>query len=142
LMFLRLVLFLVKLVEVLAVIHNPANRRLRCRRYLHQVQAPLLSDFQRLLRCQNSELFVLVVDDTNFLCPNSMVDPYVFVDGLCPPETIPDGTNAKDNMKCDRNWRNESKRVRGPEARVQPRGVCLCLTVSLNIIRKAGRRLY
>ena len=48
LMLLRFVKLLVQLVEVLAVIHDPANRRGCSWRYLHQIQSALLSDLQRL----------------------------------------------------------------------------------------------
>lgn len=73
--------FLVQLVEVFSVIHDPANRRGCSGRYLDQVQAPLFSNFQRLLRWHDSELCVLVIDDSNLSSPDSLVHPYVFVDG-------------------------------------------------------------
>ena len=82
LMLLCLVKFLVELVEILSVIHDSANRWGCSGRYLYQVQAPLLSDPQRLLRRHDSELLVLVANDPNFSGPDSLVHPYVFIDGL------------------------------------------------------------
>ena len=38
--------------------------------------------FKRCLRGHDSELFVVVVDDANLLRPDSVVHPYVFIDGL------------------------------------------------------------
>ena len=81
LMLLGFVKLLVHLVEVLSVIHDPAHRR-NCRgRYLYQVQAPLFGDLYGRLRRHDSELLVLVVDDTHFARPDSLVHPNVFVDG-------------------------------------------------------------
>jgi hypothetical protein len=82
LVLLRFVKFLVQLVKVLPVVHDPANRRLCSRRYLYQIQAPLFRDLQRLLRRHNAELFILVVDDSNLSRPDALVHPYVFIDGL------------------------------------------------------------
>jgi hypothetical protein len=36
------------------------------------------------LRWHDSELLVFVVDDSNFPCPDSLVHPYIFIDGLTP----------------------------------------------------------
>ncbi len=82
LMLLRFVKFLVQLVKVFAIIHDSANRRSCSRRYLYQIQAPLFGDLQRLLRRHDSELLVLVIDDAYLSSPDSLVDPYVFIDGL------------------------------------------------------------
>ena len=82
LMLLGFVKFLVQLVKVLAVIHDPADRRLRCRRNFYQVQTPLLRDFDRSRRSQNSELLILIVNDANLASADSPIHPYVFIDGL------------------------------------------------------------
>ena len=86
LVLLRFVKLLIHLIEVLAVVHNPAHRRIGGGRYLYQVQAALFSDLQRLLRRKDSELFVLVVYDANFASSNSLVHPNVFIDGLDLPK--------------------------------------------------------
>jgi hypothetical protein len=39
-----------------------------------------------LLRRQDSELLVLIVYDSNFASPNSLVHPNIFIDGLDLPE--------------------------------------------------------
>src|SRR5262249_36606641 len=98
LMLLGLMKLLIHLVKVLAVIHDPANRRVRSRRYLYQVQAPLFGNPQRLLRWHDSELLVLGANDPYFASPDSLVNPYVFVDGLA-SSNISNGTNLKDNIK-------------------------------------------
>jgi hypothetical protein len=82
LVLLRFVLFLVELVQVLPVIHDPANRRACSGSDFHQIQTPLYRDRQRLLRSHDSELLILVVDDSNFSRSDSLVHPYVFIDGL------------------------------------------------------------
>ena len=82
LVLLGLVKLLVHLVKVFAIIHDPANRGLCSWRYLDQVQAPLLGNFQCLLRGHDSELLVLVVNDADLARSDSPVDPYVFIDGL------------------------------------------------------------
>ena len=74
--------FLVHLVKVFAVIHDSANRRSCSRRYLYQVQASLFGDLQRLLRRHNSKLLVLITDNAHLSSPDSLVNPYVFIDGL------------------------------------------------------------
>jgi len=82
LVFLRLVKLLILLVEILTVIHYLANRRSCSRRYLYQVQASLFSDLYSLLRRHDSELFILIAYNSNFASSDSLVDPYVFIDGL------------------------------------------------------------
>ena len=82
LMLFRFVKFLVQLVKVFAVVHDPANRRLCSGRYLNQVQATLLSDLYRLLWRHDSELLVLIVNDSDLSRPDALVHPYVFIDGL------------------------------------------------------------
>src|SRR5262245_58698457 len=70
LMLLGLVKFFVHLVEVLTVIHDPANRRSGGGRYLYQVQALLFSDLQCLLRGHDSELLVFSSNDAYFSSPD------------------------------------------------------------------------
>ena len=86
LMLLRFVKLLVHLIEVLSVIHDPTDRRIGGGRYLYQVQAALFSDLQCLLRRKDSELLILVIYDSNLASSNSLVYPYVFIDGLDLPK--------------------------------------------------------
>jgi hypothetical protein len=88
LMLLCFVLLLVELVQILAVIHDSANRWVRSGCNFDKVQTSLLSNFDRSLWRQDSELFVLIVNDTNFSSPDSVVYPDVFIDKLCPPESV------------------------------------------------------
>ena len=86
LMLLRFVKLLVHLIEVLSVIHDPTDRGIGGGRYLYQVQAALFSDLQCLLRRKDSELLILVIYDSNLASSNSLVYPYVFIDGLDLPK--------------------------------------------------------
>jgi len=81
LVLLGFVKFLVQLVEVLSIVHDPANRGSCSRRHLYQVQASLFGHLYGLLRRHDSELVVVVVYDANLPSPDAMVHPYVFVDG-------------------------------------------------------------
>jgi hypothetical protein len=65
---------LVLLVEKLAVILNAADRRLRGRRDLNQIQATLAGYFESFKGRQNSELFTVFVDDADFTRANSVVN--------------------------------------------------------------------
>ena len=80
LMLLGFVLLLIELVEILPVIHDPANRRGCSGRDFYQIQTALFRDLQRRLWCKNSELFVVIIDDANLLGTNSVVHPDVFID--------------------------------------------------------------
>jgi hypothetical protein len=51
-----------------------------------------------LLRWHDSELLVIGPNDPYFASSDSLVNPYVFVDGLA-SSNISDGTNLKDNIK-------------------------------------------
>jgi hypothetical protein len=82
LVLLRFVKFLIELVKVFAVIHNSANRWICSRRNLDQVQTPLFSDLQRCLRRHDTELLILIVDYAYLASSDSLVHPYVFIDGL------------------------------------------------------------
>jgi hypothetical protein len=82
LMLLGFVKLLIELVKVFAVIHDSANRRICSRRNLDQIQTPLFSDLERCLRRHDTELLVLVVNYAYFASSDSLVHPYVFIDGL------------------------------------------------------------
>src|SRR5450756_2095144 len=70
---------LLLLVLVLAEIHDAADRRLRHRRDLDQVQTLLASNGQRLLRRHDAQLLGGVIDDTNFPHPDPFIDPRAVV---------------------------------------------------------------
>jgi hypothetical protein len=74
--------FFVQLIKVFAIVHDSANRRVCSRRYLHQIQTPLFGYLQRSLRRHNSELLIVVGYDAYLASSDSVVDPYVFIDGL------------------------------------------------------------
>ena len=66
-----LTLFL--LVEVFAVIHNAANRRLRRGRNLYQVQVFFAGHLERFERGHHAQLVSCVVDHANFADANALV---------------------------------------------------------------------
>ena len=80
LMLLRFVLLLVQLVKVLAVIHDPAHGRICSGSNFDQIQTALFSNLQGGLRCENSKLFVVIVDNPNFPGTDSVVHPDVLID--------------------------------------------------------------
>ena len=82
LVLLRFVLLLVELIKILAVIHDSANRRVRSGRNFDKVQTSLFRYLDCSLGGQDSELFVLIVNDANLASPDSVVDPDVFIDNL------------------------------------------------------------
>ncbi len=64
---------------VLAEVHDPADRRLRHRCNLYQVEPLLPRDGQRLLRRHDAELLAGVIDDPDFPYPDAFVDPRAVV---------------------------------------------------------------
>jgi hypothetical protein len=74
LLFPRRAVTLVLLIEELAVVLNTAHRRLSGGRNLHQIQAPLACYFECFERRQNSQLFTVLVNDTDLTCANSVVN--------------------------------------------------------------------
>ena len=71
----RLRLPLRLLVEELPGVHDPADRRGRGGRDLHEVHALLLREHQGLRRRHDSELRAVLVDDTDLSRPDAVVDP-------------------------------------------------------------------
>ena len=95
-----IVFLFVLLIEILAVVHDSAHRWACSGRDFYQIQTAFFSNLDCRLWGQNSELFVLIVNDTNFACPDSVVYPYVLIDGLDPPETAwPRQTNGNLNKR-------------------------------------------
>src|SRR6185295_5727509 len=70
----RLRLPLRLLIEELSGVHDPADRRDRGGRDLHEVEALLLGDGKRLGRRHDAELRAVVVDDPDFLGADAIVD--------------------------------------------------------------------
>lgn len=88
LMLSSLMLFLVLLIKILAVIHDPANRRSCGGRDFYQVQSTFFGNLDCGLWGQNPELFILIVYNSNLARTNSVIDPYIFIDNLSPPVIV------------------------------------------------------
>ncbi len=67
-------LLLLFFVEKLAVVLNAADRRIRRRRDLHQVQSSFTGNFERLKRLQDAELSSGFVDYADFAGANTLID--------------------------------------------------------------------
>ena len=70
---LGLAVLLFLLVEKLAVIHNAADRRLRRRRNLNQVEPFLFCELERLEGWNDAELLAQIIDYTNFASPDALI---------------------------------------------------------------------
>ena len=92
LLFLGGALALFLLVEEAAVVLDAADRGNRVGRNLHQVQAALAGNLQRLKRRQNAQLFAVFVDDADFARANPVVDADK---GLCRTFVECDGAPPK-----------------------------------------------
>jgi hypothetical protein len=68
--------FFALLVFEFAVIHDPANRRHRGRRYLNEVELLTFCKRQSFLKRQNTELLAVGADDPEFFRPNGLIDVY------------------------------------------------------------------
>src|ERR1700736_5669973 len=67
------------------VVQQPANWRARLRGDLHQIEALFARDPLRRIKAQDTQLVVLVVDQTNLLTPDLVIDPELFKrDGALP----------------------------------------------------------
>jgi hypothetical protein len=60
-----LLLVLCESVNVLAVVHEAANRRLRQRRHFNEIESGFLGSPQRIFGIDNAGLFALCVDESN-----------------------------------------------------------------------------
>ena len=67
-------LFLLLLVAKFAVVHHPANRRLRVRRDFDQIQLQGFHLLQRLVQRHHSKLFAFGADDADLTGTNLMID--------------------------------------------------------------------
>src|SRR5215472_6193919 len=68
-----LALFLLLLIEVLPIIHDAANRRLRCGGNLYQVEVTFAGHLERFIRRQDTDLLAFVVDHADFARPNTLI---------------------------------------------------------------------
>src|SRR5436305_7498775 len=87
LLLLRYVRLLLLLVEELAEVHDAADRRLRRRRHLHQVEGLLLCPPQRLFDRHDARLRAVSLDQAHLPYPDALVDPRCLVDVSSPPES-------------------------------------------------------
>ena len=60
-------------VKKLSKINNLANRRDCLRRHFNQIQVPLSCQIKRLLRRHQSQVVVLIVNDPDLFCANTVV---------------------------------------------------------------------
>ena len=69
LVLLGLALFLLLLVQEFPIIHDAANRRLRCGGNFYQVEVTFAGQLERFKRRQNSDLLAFIVGDEVLACP-------------------------------------------------------------------------
>jgi len=75
LLLLRLPRLLTLFVAVFPIVHDPANRRLRLRRHLHQIERKLLGGLESLLNRQDAQLCTLRANHSYLFDPNPLVHP-------------------------------------------------------------------
>jgi len=68
---LALLLFL--LVQKFPVIHDAANRRLRCRGNLYQIEVTFAGHLERFERWQDADLLAFIINHANFACADALV---------------------------------------------------------------------
>ena len=74
---------------VLAVVHDPAHRRLCTRCDLYQIQVFFIGDLLRISCRLCSEFFAVLVDDQNLSVPNFLIDlQFLFADKPAPPNIL------------------------------------------------------
>lgn len=65
------------LIQKLAVIHNPAYRRIRRRRHFHQVQTCFPRAFAGFFNRNNTDLLIVFVNQPNRTDTNPLIDPKI-----------------------------------------------------------------
>ena len=70
----RFLLFFALLVLKFAVIHDPADWRCGSRRHFNQIQLARLCGLQSLAQGQDTQLFTIVCNNTNFGSTNSVIN--------------------------------------------------------------------
>src|SRR5215470_6909396 len=73
LVLLGLALFLLLLVQEFPVIHDAANRRLRCGGNLYQVEVTFAGHLERFERRQDADLLAFIVNHANFARANTLI---------------------------------------------------------------------
>jgi hypothetical protein len=73
LMLLGLAFLLLLLVQVFPVIHDAANRRLRCGGNLDQIQVSFAGHLERFKRWQDADLLALVINHADFARSNTLI---------------------------------------------------------------------
>ena len=73
LVLLRLALFFLLLVQEFPIIHDAANRRLRCRGNFYQIEVAFAGHLERFERWQDPDLFAFVVNHANFAGANTLI---------------------------------------------------------------------
>jgi hypothetical protein len=68
-----LALFLLLLVQEFPVIHDAANRRLRCRGNLYQVKVLFAGHLERFERLQDADLLAFIINHANFAGANTLI---------------------------------------------------------------------
>src|SRR5579864_1697672 len=67
-------LFLLLLVQVFPIIHDPAYRRISGGRNLDQVQVLFAGHFQRFVRRDDANLLTFIINHADFPRPNTLID--------------------------------------------------------------------
>src|SRR5215469_17503653 len=83
-----LALFLLLLIEVFPIIHDAANRRLRCGGNLYKVEVTFAGHLERFVRRQDADLLAFIVDHADFACPNTLVCADKSLVDTKPPSTF------------------------------------------------------
>jgi hypothetical protein len=68
-----LALFLFLLVQEFPIIHDAANRRLRCGGNFYQVKVLFAGHLKRFERWQDADLLALIADYADFACANTLI---------------------------------------------------------------------
>jgi hypothetical protein len=74
-MFFGLMLFFVQLVKKFPIIHDAADRGIRCGCNLDKIQIPVFCQAQSLLERQNTQLFFLFIYYSDLSRLNPFIDP-------------------------------------------------------------------
>ncbi len=82
LLLLRLMLFFLLLVHILAMVHDLAYRRLRCRRDLYEVKSPFISNSERLRDRHDPKLGSSFINDPDLPGPDLVVNPLFSLYGV------------------------------------------------------------
>src|SRR5690606_3422318 len=117
----RLLLFLRLFVLVLAVIHDPADRRERARRDLDDIEPPLLGESERFVRRHDAEL-LLVGNDANLGNANPVVDAKALFRAAAVETSSRSNVHGVTSLCC-MFWRNL---LRLKQAGVLPWAACRC----------------